>query len=193
MGTGREEHSTEGWRCLPEFGRSWLPLAAVALCLPVAVGYCMAKRDYYLDEIWSYGYANSHYAPFLSDVAGGDLAGATLTRRDLLDYVSVGEGERMDVGSVLHNQALDLHPPLFGLALNAASSLAPGTWSKWAGLGLNLACHAVAASSAAPPPPAPAGWPSGDSAARGSPTCSTSGCTRCSRPSRSCSPSSSRP
>ena len=30
---------------------------------------------------------------------------------------------------VLHNQAGDLHPPLFGLALNAASSLAPGTWS----------------------------------------------------------------
>ena len=122
----------------------WLPLAAVALCLAVAVGYCVAKRGYYLDEVWSYGYANSHYAPLLSDVAGGDLSGATLTRRDLLDYVSVGEGERMDAGSVFHNQEGDLHPPLFGLALNAASSLAPGTWSKWAGLGLNLACHAVA-------------------------------------------------
>ena len=122
----------------------WLPLAAVALCLAVAVGYCVAKRGYFVDEIWSYGYANSHYARVLSDTRGGDLSGATLTRRDLLDYVSVGEGERMDVGSVLHNQAPDLHPPLFGLALNAASSLAPGTWSKWAGLGLNLACHAVA-------------------------------------------------
>ena len=122
----------------------WLPLAAVALCLAVAVGYCAAKRGYFVDEIWSYGYANSHYARVLSDTRGGDLSGATLTRRDLLDYVSVGEGERMDVGSVLHNQEGDLHPPLFGLALNAASSLAPGTWSKWAGLGLNLACHAVA-------------------------------------------------
>ena len=142
MGTGREEHSAGGWRCLPEFGRSWLPLAAVALCLAVAVGYCVAKRGFFVDEVWSYGYANSHYARVLSDTRGGDLAGATLTRRDLLDYVSVGEGERMDVGSVLHNQAPDLHPPLFGLALNAASSLAPGTWSKWAGLGLNLALHA---------------------------------------------------
>ena len=122
----------------------WLPLAAVALCLAVAVGYCVAKRGFFVDEVWSYGYANSHYARVLSDTRGGDLSGATLTRRDLLDYVSVGEGERMDVGSVLHNQAPDLHPPLFGLALNAASSLAPGTWSKWAGLGLNLACHAVA-------------------------------------------------
>ncbi len=122
----------------------WLPLAAVALCLAVAVGYCVAKRGYFVDEVWSYGYANSHYARVLSDTRGGDLAGATLTRRDLLDYVSVGEGERMDAGSVFHNQEGDLHPPLFGLALNAASSLAPGTWSKWAGLGLNLACHAVA-------------------------------------------------
>ena len=78
----------------------WLPLAAVALCLAVAVGYCVAKRDYYLDEIWSYGYANSHYARVLSDTRGSDLSGATLTRRDLLDYVSVGEGERMDAGSV---------------------------------------------------------------------------------------------
>ena len=122
----------------------WLPLAAVALCLAVAVGYCVAKRGYFVDEVWSYGYANSHYARVLSDTRGGDLSGATLTRRDLLDYVSVGEGERMDAGSVFHNQEGDLHPPLFGLALNAASSLAPGTWSKWAGLGLNLACHAVA-------------------------------------------------
>ena len=144
MGTGREEHSAGGRQCLPEFGRSWLPLAAVALCLAVAVGYCAAKRGYFVDEVWSYGYANSHYARVLSDTRGGDLSGATLTRRDLLDYVSVGEGERMDAGSVLHNQEGDLHPPLFGLALNAASSLAPGTWSKWAGLGLNLACHAVA-------------------------------------------------
>ena len=122
----------------------WLPLAAVALCLAVAVGYCAAKRGYFVDEVWSYGYANSHYARVLSDTRGGDLSGATLTRQDLLDYLSVGEGERMDAGSVLHNQEPDLHPPLFGLALNAASSLAPGTWSKWAGLGLNLACHAVA-------------------------------------------------
>ena len=120
----------------------WLPLAAVALCLAVAVGYCVAKRGFFVDEVWSYGYANSHYARVLSDTRGGDLSGATLTRRDLLDYVSVGEGERMDAGSVFHNQALDLHPPLFGLALNAVSSLAPGTWSKWSGLGLNLALHA---------------------------------------------------
>ncbi len=65
----------------------WLPLAAVALCLAVAVGYCVAKRGYFVDEVWSYGYANSHYARVLSDTRGGDLAGATLTRRDLLDYV----------------------------------------------------------------------------------------------------------
>ena len=63
----------------------WLPLAAVALCLAVAVGYCAAKRGYFVDEVWSYGYANSHYARVLSDTRGGDLSGATLTRRDLLD------------------------------------------------------------------------------------------------------------
>ena len=141
MEENRTKSPTGDGRAIPS---RWLPLAAVALCLAVAVGYCVAKRGFFVDEVWSYGYANSHYAPFLSDVAGGDLAGATLTRRDLLDYVSVGEGERMDAGSVLHNQEGDLHPPLFGLALNAASSLAPGAWSKWAGLGLNLACHAVA-------------------------------------------------
>ena len=141
MEENRTKSPTGDGRAIPS---RWLPLAAVALCLAVAVGYCAAKRGYFVDEVWSYGYANSHYARVLSDTRGGDLSGATLTRRDLLDYVSVGEGERMDVGSVLHNQEGDLHPPLFGLALNAASSLAPGTWSKWAGLGLNLACHAVA-------------------------------------------------
>ena len=144
MGEGKTE-GLAGGDAARRGGRArWLPLAAVALCLAVAVGYCAAKRGYFVDEVWSYGYANSHYARVLSDTRGGDLSGATLTRQDLLDYVSVGEGERMDAGSVLHNQEGDLHPPLFGLALNAASSLAPGTWSKWAGLGLNLACHAVA-------------------------------------------------
>ena len=57
MEENRTKSPTGDGRAIPS---RWLPLAAVALCLAVAVGYCAAKRGYFVDEVWSYGYANSH-------------------------------------------------------------------------------------------------------------------------------------
>jgi 4-amino-4-deoxy-L-arabinose transferase-like glycosyltransferase len=92
----------------------------------------------FIDEIYTYGLSNSHYQPFLKDVAGGSLENAVLTRQDLLDYVIVNDGEALDFGSVYYNQVQDVHPPLYYWLFHLVSCLTPNVYSKWTGLGLNL-------------------------------------------------------
>ena len=88
-------------------------LLVLAVILAVCLLFAQRKNGMFIDEIYTYGLSNSHYAPFLEDVAGGELEGAVLTRQDLLDYVTVGEGEFFDLGSVYYNQVHDVHPPLY--------------------------------------------------------------------------------
>ena len=118
-----------------EHGPLFLALLAIlAVCLLFAV----RKNGMFIDEIYTYGLSNSHYAPFLRDVAGGSLEGAVLTRQDLLEYVTVGEGEILDLGSVYYNQVQDVHPPLYYWLFHLASCLTPGVFSKWTGLALDM-------------------------------------------------------
>ena len=112
-------------------------LAVTAVCALFAV----RKNGMFIDEIYTYGLSNSHYAPFLSSVAGGDLQDVTLTRQDLLDYVTVNDGEAADFGSVYYNQTQDVHPPLYYWLFNLASSLTPGAFSKWTGLILDYVLY----------------------------------------------------
>ena len=120
--------------------RRHLPFCAVlVLSLAVGVYFCCMKEGYFLDEIYSYGLANSYFAPFLRDVFGGDLTGRVVSSQDLFDYVAVTGGQdAFSFASVYYNQTQDVHPPLFYWLMNVVSSFAPGTFSKWTGLGLNL-------------------------------------------------------
>jgi hypothetical protein len=117
-----------------KYGALLLALIVIgAVCLLFAV----RKNGMFIDEIYTYGLSNSHYAPFLSSVAGGELRDVTLTRQELLDYVTVNDGEAADFGSVYYNQTRDVHPPLYYWLFNLASSLTPGVFSKWTGLALD--------------------------------------------------------
>lgn len=113
-------------------------LLALLTVLAVSLFFAQRKNGMFIDEIYTYGLSNSHYAPFLSDVAGGELEGAVLTRQDLLDYVTVGDDELGDLGSVYYNQVNDVHPPLYYWLFHLASCLTPGVFSKWTGLALDL-------------------------------------------------------
>ena len=118
---------------------------ALALALLVILAVCLLfasrKNGMFIDEIYTYGLSNSHYAPFLTDVAGGSLRDAVLTRQDLLDYVTVGDGEILDLGSVYYNQVQDVHPPLYYWLFHLASCLTPGVFSKWTGLVLDIGLY----------------------------------------------------
>ena len=109
---------------------------ALVLLLVSAVCFLFAgrKQGMFIDEIYTYGLSNSSYAPFLSDVKGGALVGKTVTREELLDYVSVTGDEGFDFGSVYYNQVHDVHPPLYYWLFNIASPFAKGSFSLWTGL-----------------------------------------------------------
>ena len=113
---------------------------ALMLVLLTIVGVCLLfshrKSGMFIDEIYTYGLSHSHYAPYLSDVAGGTLRDQVLTRQDLLDYVTVG-WDGLDLGSVYYNQVRDVHPPLYYWLFHLVSQLTPHVFSKWTGLVLD--------------------------------------------------------
>ena len=74
---------------------------AVALFVIVLICLCgwwaVRKEGFFLDEIYSYGLANSSYVPFLSwlhggeQVANGKLPEAVFTQSEFLNYVAPRE------------------------------------------------------------------------------------------------------
>lgn len=121
---------------------------AVALMFILVTGVCLLfsvrKSGMFIDEIYTYGLSNSDHAPYLSDLKGGEMTGKTFTRQELLDYVTVAEGEGLAPGSVYYNQAMDVHPPLYYWLFNAVSALAGPVFSKWTGLILDYVIYMLA-------------------------------------------------
>ena len=129
-------------KLLQRYGALAMVLLLTALgCL----WYARQKSGLFIDEIYTYGLSNSHFAPYLTDVAGGDVRDGVLTRQQLFDYITVGENERFDFASVAYNQAQDVHPPLYYWLLNAVCSLTPGVFSYRSGLLLDLVIYLGAA------------------------------------------------
>lgn len=95
-----------------------------------------AKQGYFVDELWSYGLANSYYRPHVySDEA---LEGTWVSGDYFRDYLEVLPNQRFKYGSVIFNQKNDAHPPLFYMVLHTISSLFPNTFSKWYGILPNI-------------------------------------------------------
>ncbi len=117
---------------------------AVALVIVLIAGVCALfsyrKSGYFVDEIYTFGLSNSYYKPFVIDLAEGGIADKELERETLLDYLTVGEGERFALGSVYYNQSQDVHPPLYYWLFNLVYSIFPG-FSKWPALALNFVLY----------------------------------------------------
>jgi len=119
------------------FRRHGAALLAIVIISTVFFGWSATKSGFFIDEIYSYGLSNSDFEPFINKTTGGTYPETIITRDGLLSYVTIDEDEGFDVDSVFYNQKKDVHPPLYYLFLNAASSLVPGVFSKWCGLLLN--------------------------------------------------------
>lgn len=117
---------------------------AAVLVLILITGVCALfssrKSGYFVDELYTFGLSNSYYKPFVIDLADGGIVDTELSRETLLDYLTVGEGERFAVGSVYYNQTQDVHPPLYYWLFNLVYSLFPG-FSKWPALALNFVLY----------------------------------------------------
>lgn len=97
------------------------------------------KQGYFIDEIYSFGLSNGYYKPFITSY-GDEIFDQWADQSVINDYMTVQEGQRFAYGSVIYNQSQDVHPPIFYLLLHTVSSFFPGTYSKWFGIAINLAC-----------------------------------------------------
>lgn len=123
---------------MKQLRKSWPVFLAFALCTAVCLLFCSRKQGMFIDEIYSYGLANSAYAPFLSDLKDGNLIDEIFTQEEINGYLTVGAKDAFSLGSVYYNQTRDVHPPLYYWALHLASSLVQGSCSVLIGLGVNL-------------------------------------------------------
>ena len=117
--------------------RGWALLLALVMVCAVCVFFSARKAGMFIDEIYTYGLSNSSYTPFLGGDRYGSIEHRVFSRDELLDYVSITDGEGFDFGSVYYNQVHDVHPPLYYWLFNIASTLARGGFSKWPALVLD--------------------------------------------------------
>jgi len=109
----------------------------ILLFTTVFLHFGFMKEGFFIDEVYTYGLSNSHYAPFISDVKDLSNGWALYEKDDFRNYLEVTDN-RFDFRSVYYNQTHDVHPPMYYWLINIVSSLFPGSHSKWLGLGLNL-------------------------------------------------------
>ncbi|MGI5977294.1 MAG: hypothetical protein ACOX68_06330 [Candidatus Limivicinus sp.] len=118
-----------------------LLLGLLILQILSLAGLGMKRNEYHIDEIYSYILSNSYDADKISN--DPEFQDRWIDGESLLDFVTVQEGERFAYDRVYYNNSLDAHPPLFYYLLHTVSSFFPDTFSRWLGLGLNIALFAL--------------------------------------------------
>ena len=121
-----------------------LKVRGILLCLMTIqvlfmICWGLRKEGYYIDELWSYGLANSYYTPFLQQVP--DYMEQWKSPEFYETYLMVESNERFAWDSVYYNQTQDVHPPLYYMILHGICSVFCGSFSKWYGLGINIFCY----------------------------------------------------
>lgn len=120
---------------------NYIFLTVVFLLLGLAVYFGYRKEGYYIDELWSYGLANSYETPFLQKKAG--YMEAWHHPDFYKEYLTVAPGRAFAWETVYSNQVQDVHPPFYFFLLHGISSFFPGQFSKWYGLSINLLFYAA--------------------------------------------------
>ncbi len=106
-------------------------LLALIICLQVglAIFWNCRRESFHLDELWSFGLANSNYHPHI--FSNSALDKGWINSDYIKDYLVVDDDHRFDYASVIDNQKHDVHPPLFYIVLHTVCSFFPGTFSSW--------------------------------------------------------------
>lgn len=116
----------------------WRAAMIVLLCLQVllVLYYGSKKEGFHEDEYYSYYSTNRTSGLSIPD---REWVNKDTYRNEFL--VLPGEGFRY--GLVATVQSWDVHPPFFYFLLHTASSLFPGVFSKWIGIGVNLSAYII--------------------------------------------------
>lgn len=109
----------------------------LALQMAAAFSFFAQKTGFHYDEYYSYYSSNMTYGLVPTDREWKDGA-------EIRSEFEVREGEAFRYPLVVQMQTYDVHPPFYYLLLHTACSLAPGSFTKWPGLILNLICFLLA-------------------------------------------------
>lgn len=112
--------------------RIWL----YALLFLVMTAVIAAKKDYHMDEVFSYGLANNvgqtsiHpvFAPYTYENPA----------QIYLDYMVIQEGEGFSIENCWYNQERESSPPFYYLAVHMMSVFAGQRFSRWTAGAVNL-------------------------------------------------------
>ena len=99
------------------------------------------KQGFFMDEISTYGLANSFYEPFNNWTP--EYYNQWNSSEYYFSYVETHDETQFRYDSVYYNQSQDVHPPLYYYFLHTICSFFPDQFSKWFGIGLNIACYLV--------------------------------------------------
>lgn len=116
-----------------------LLILTVILILQFATAFyfCTQKQGFHYDEYYSYYSSNVTYGLAPSDREWKN------TETIASEFQVQPEG-KFQYGMVKLMQGYDVHPPLYYMVLHTVCSFFPGSFSKWQGLGLNLALFVIA-------------------------------------------------
>lgn len=125
-------------KSLQDKKRKIITVSAFALLLlfQLLVLCCFADRKagFHEDELYSFYSTNKTAGLFVNDRQW-------LMRDSFRNDFVVLEGEGFRYGVVKQMQSWDVHPPLYYYILHTVCSLFPGVFSKWLGIGVNLAAY----------------------------------------------------
>ena len=129
----------------------YLILALIVFFACIRLSYLFSLRTtYHIDEMFSYGYANSYFDPYLytsSVVIRGQNAdnlenfGIWITGDVFKDYLTVDEEHRFAFDSVIYNKIYDDSPSLYELLLHFICSFFPGVFSLNFAFSINLVLY----------------------------------------------------
>ena len=108
----------------------YLLLTLIICCqVGLAAFWNFRREGFHVDELWSFGLANSNYHPHI--FSDGALDRGWINSDYIKDYLVVDKDHRFDYASVVDNQKHDVHPPLFYIILHTVCSFFPETFSSW--------------------------------------------------------------
>ena len=122
-------------------------LLLILINLGFVIYYYRLKTTYHVDEIFSYGHANSTQGAFLvkgidANMHLEDLEKYLLNRwldgSVFHNYLTVQPSENFHYKHIFENLAVGVHPPLFYILLHTICSFTPNVFSKWQGAALNI-------------------------------------------------------
>ncbi len=116
---------------MKKWSRVLLP-CIIALQVLCALYFGGQKAGFHEDEYYSY-YSSNRTAGFYYD----DRTWTEMS--DWRKEFTVEKGSGFDFGMVHLSQSWDVHPPLYYDILHLVCSLTPDTFSKWQGIGINIA------------------------------------------------------